>query len=170
MSDYNESTGRALDWDDEISQETEFGVLPEGEYEYKVKSFERAEYEGGDKISACKKAIVYLYIEAPNGDNTVVKEQLLLHSKMEWKLSEFFISIGQKKHGEPLKPRWNEVVGSTGRCKLEIHKWTSSNGNQLESNRVKKFLEPRVRNNSAPSDNGDSYKQVEFSGYTRGKF
>ena len=156
MNEYTENMDRALDWDDEISQENEFNILPEGEYDYKVTSFERANYEGGDKIPACKKAEIYLYIKAPNGDSTVVKESLLLHTKMEWKLSEFFISIGQKKHGEPLRPKWGEVVGATGRCRLGIREWKGSDGVNRQSNQVKKFLEPA--NSSAPS------------GYTPGKF
>ena len=46
MSEYTEnSIDRALDWDDEISQENEFVILPDGEYNFKVTGFERAEYE-----------------------------------------------------------------------------------------------------------------------------
>ncbi len=160
MSEYTENNiDRALDWDDEISKENEYIILPEGEYNFKVTNFERAEYEGGDKIPPCKKAIIYLYIEAPNGDSTVIKENLILHTKMEFILSEFFISIGQKKHGEPLRPKWNEIIGATGRCQLKIHKWTGNNGDQYECNRVKKYLEPNQKASSAPS-----------SGYTPGKF
>lgn len=160
MSEYTENNiDRALDWDDEISQENEFIILPEGEYSFKVTGFERAEYEGGDKIPPCKKAVIYLYIEAPNGDSTVVKENLMLHTKMEWKLSEFFISIGQKKHGEPLRPKWNEIIGATGRCKLGIREWKGNDGTVRQSNQVQKYLEPNQKASSAPS-----------SGYTPGKF
>ena len=146
MSEYTENNiDRALDWDDEISQENEFVILPDGEYNFKVTGFE--------------KATIYLYIEAPNGDSAVVKEQLLLHTKMEWKLSEFFISIGQKKHGEPLRPKWNEIIGATGKCKLGTREWKGNDGTVRQSNQVQKYLEPNQKASSAPS-----------SGYTPGKF
>ena len=41
---YNTNRNDALDWDSVIEAENEFVLLPEGEYEFTVKSFERGEY------------------------------------------------------------------------------------------------------------------------------
>lgn len=57
-------------------------------------------------------------------------------------MSSFFIAIGQKKHGEPLKMNWNSAVGARGKCKVYIDKWTSNNGNEMQSNKIRRFLEP----------------------------
>ena len=56
MNDRN-TTDRALDWDDEVSNEQpEFVLLPEGEYAFEVTELERARYEGSAKLPPCKMA------------------------------------------------------------------------------------------------------------------
>jgi hypothetical protein len=57
-------------------------------------------------------------------------------------LCEFFLAIGQRKHGEPLKMNWPAVVGSRGRCKVGIRTWTGNDGSDKQNNEIKKFLEP----------------------------
>lgn len=128
---------RELGWDDEIEKESEFILLPEGDYDYVVDSFERGRFEGSEKMPPCNKAILTLKI-AYQGQTATVKHNLLLHTKTEWMLSEFFKSIGQKKKGEPLKMNWGLVPGSKGRCNIE--QYTGKNGNTYHQ--VKRFLEP----------------------------
>ena len=41
MSD-NSNLGYELNWDDEISQESEFEILPEGEYSFSITMMEKA--------------------------------------------------------------------------------------------------------------------------------
>ena len=48
--------------------------------------------------------------------------------------------IGQKKKGEPLRPRWNEVPGSTGRFKIYIDEYIDRNGKQRVNNKVEEYL------------------------------
>lgn len=132
----SEQTGRELDWDDEIQRDNDFVLLPEGEYEFVVESFERARHtpkEGG-KLPACKMAIVKIRIESKEG-TTFINHNLYLHTSTEGMLSAFFRAIGQKKKDEPLKMNWPVVPGSTGRAKIGIHKY---NGN--EYNEIKRFL------------------------------
>ena len=127
---------RALNWDDEITQESSFTLLPEGEYNFKVVNFERAWYDGSDKIPPCNKAIITIKVETPQGD-AELKENLFLTTKTEGLLSAFFGSIGQKKKGEPLRMNWGKVIGSTGRAKIGIREY---NGNTY--NQVKRWLSP----------------------------
>lgn len=127
---------KALNWDDEIVQESTFTLLPEGEYDYKVVNFERAWYEGSDKIPPCNKAIITIKVETPQGD-AELKENLFLTTKTEGLLSAFFGSIGQKKKGEPLRMNWGKVIGSTGRAKIGTREY---NGNTY--NQVKRWLSP----------------------------
>jgi phage protein len=139
MSD-NSNLGYELNWDDEISQESEFEILPEGEYSFSITKMEKARYDGSEKMAACNVAVIYLKVTNEEGLSGSVIEKLYLNSKAEWKLSQFFTSIGQKKKGEPLKPRWNEVTGATGKLKLTINKYTDKDGNSRENNRVDSFL------------------------------
>lgn len=132
---------RELNWDDEIIKDSDFVLLPEGDYDFRVTAFERGRHQGSEKLPPCNKAVVTLEIDAPEG-KAYIKHNLFLHSRCEGLLSNFFTGIGQKKHGEPLKMNWNAVIGSTGRCKVGIRKWTGRDGNEMQSNEVKKFYEP----------------------------
>ena len=51
-----------------------------------------------------------------------------------------------------LTMNWNKVVGSKGRCKVIIDKWTNDNGDEKTSNKIAKFYEPdESKNNTAPA-------------------
>lgn len=138
MDNYNNGNqGFELDWGSEIENDSpDFIVLPEGEYDFTVKCFERGRYNGGDKVGPCPKAMLTLSIDTPQGE-AFVKKDLLLNSKLEGLLCEFFTCIGQRKHGQRVSMNWNAVTGAHGRCKIGTRVY---NGNQY--NEVKKFLEP----------------------------
>lgn len=140
---------RELGWDDEISKESEFTLLPEGDYNFTVVKFNRGRHNGSVKLPACNKAELELSVDDGKGNTGTVYHNLFLHTKTEGMLSAFFVSIGQKKHGEPLKMNWNAVPGAKGRCKIFIDKWTNDRGEEFQSNKIKKFYEPQV--NSAPT-------------------
>lgn len=92
---------REFEWDDTITKDaSDFILLPEGDYNFTVESFERGRHEGSEKLPPCKKAILTLRIEAPEGTARIM-HNLFLHSKTEGILSAFFTCIGQKKKGEP---------------------------------------------------------------------
>ena len=127
---------KALNWDDEIQQESTFTLLPEGDYDFKVINFERAWYDGSEKIPPCNKAIITIRIEDEVG-TAELKENLFLTTKTEGLLSAFFSSIGQKKKGEPLRMNWNKVIGSSGRVKISTRSYNDNTYNQ-----VKRWLSP----------------------------
>lgn len=135
----------ALSWDSEIKQESSFNLLPAGEYQFEVEKMERSQYQPSPKSSirdVSPQAELHIKILGGEHGNTTVIERLILHTKTEFKISEFFIAIGQKQPGQPLTPNWNYVIGSTGRCEIEVNKYTNSNGQERENNRVVRFLEP----------------------------
>ena len=140
---------RELGCDDEISREGgEFLLLPEGDYNFVVESYERARHPGSDKLPACNKAILHLRVTAPEGE-IHLEHNLFLHQRTEGFLSEFFTSIGLKKPGEPLRMNWNQVPGCTGRLKLGVHTWRTKDGEERKSNQVKKFY-PKAASNFTP--------------------
>ena len=119
---------RELGWDDEIEKDSgEFILLPEGDYNFTVESFERGRHGGSEKLPACNKAILRLRIDTGEG-SALINHNLFLHTKTEGMISAFFTSIGQKKKGEKIKMNWNAVVGAKGRCKVGVHEWTGTDG------------------------------------------
>ena len=106
-----------------------------------VKSFERQRHEGSEKIPPCWKAV--MDIEISDGEQTAtIKQNMYLHSRQEWKLCAFFLSIGLRKKGEPLKMNWPAVTGAHGRCKVGIRQWIGNDGSSRDSNQIAEFLEP----------------------------
>lgn len=146
---------RELGWEDTIEKEGDgFILLPEGDYNFIVESFDRARHSGSEKLPPCNKAVLKLKVEAPEG-TVLITHNLFLHTKTEGLLSAFFSSIGQKKKGEPLRMDWSRVVGASGRAKIGIHTYTDQQGQDRKSNDIKKFY---------PKENGPSpsFKAGEF--------
>lgn len=135
----------ALTWDSEISQESSFELYPAGFYKFQVVALDRDQFQGSEKMSPCPVANLTLKVENEEGlGGEIDNVSLFLHTKMEWKLSEFFTSIGQKKEGEPFKPNWNAIIGSAGYCELEVNSYVSkTNGKTYQNNRVKRWLSPK---------------------------
>lgn len=141
MSEYY-SAEREFGWDDEIQNDgSPFQILPEGDYSFRVKKFERARHGGSEKIPPCNKAVLTITVcnSEASGD---VQTNLFLHSKFEWKLCQFFTAIGQRRHGEAIRMNWGAVPGSTGTCKVGVRKWTGTDGKEHESNEITEFYDP----------------------------
>lgn len=131
--------GRELDWNDTIEKDGgEFLILPDGDYDFTVESYDRGRFNGSDKMPPCNKAILKVVVHSDQGDITLT-HSLLLHTKTEGLLSEFFAGIGQKKKGERATMNWNAVPGSKGRCKIGIRAWKGNDGEDHKSNEIKKF-------------------------------
>ena len=143
---------REFQWDDTITKDaSDFILLPEGDYNFTVESFERGRHTGSDKLPACNKAILTLRIDTAEG-TAKITHNLFLHSKTEGLLSAFFSCIGQKKKGEPLKMNWQKVIGATGRCKIGINTYTKD-GEERKNNDIKRFY---------PKEDGPAFKAGEF--------
>ena len=138
MSEYAD---RELGWDDAIEHDSEgFEVVPEGDYSFKVTNFQRARHPGSDKLPPCNKAILTLAI-TDGTHSTTLTHNLVLHSKTEGLLCAFFTAIGQRKHGERLSPKWDQVIGATGTCKVGVREWTGREGDKRKSNQIERFYE-----------------------------
>lgn len=106
MNNNNANFEGALGWDSPITAENSFVILPAGEYDFKVDKMTRGQYNPS-QTSKIRESAPKAELEITlfgNGESTTTTENLILHSKTEWKLSEFFIAIGQKQPGEPLNP------------------------------------------------------------------
>lgn len=137
---YENNVARELGWDEEVSNDgAQYVLLEEGDYNFTVTNFERGRFPGSAKIGACNKATMTLAVDTAEGQATV-KYDLLLWSTLDWKISEFFRAIGQKKHGEALRPQWQNVVGSRGRAHFKPRTYTKD-GNTRQVNDVEKFYD-----------------------------
>lgn len=160
MSEY-QNDAHEIGWGDQIAADGgEFLLLDEGDYDFTVTAFERGRFPGSAKIPACNKAVLTLTVQTPKGEANT-KYDLILWSSLEWKISEFFRSIGQKKSGEAFVPRWNEVVGSKGRAHFKPRKYLK-NGEERQVNDISKFYDaPQTQQN---------YASAPQAGWQQGKF
>lgn len=138
MDNYKE-----LGWDEGFSKdfsESDFVLLPEGDYDFVVESFERARHEGNEWTPPCNKAVLKLRIDSVEG-TTLITHNLFLCSKDSCRrdIYRFFESIGQVKDGEDLKPNWNAsfLVGQTGRAHV-IQKASKTDASKIFNN-IKNF-------------------------------
>jgi len=72
----------------------------------------------------------------------IIKHNLFLHSRCEGLLCDFFVGIGQRKKGERKNMDWSKVVGARGRAKIGIRNWVDNNGNDRQTNEIKRFYSP----------------------------
>jgi hypothetical protein len=130
---------RELGWDDEIEKEGGiFVLLPPGDYNFTVAKFERGRFAGSDKMPPCPQAKLELRIHSPEHGDITIFHNLMLHTKTEGFLSNFFTGIGQKKKGDRLKMNWNYVTGAKGRCKVIQNKYMVK-GEERVNNQVDTF-------------------------------
>lgn len=136
MANYNEN--EELDFEATIEDEgSEFTLLPDGDYEFIIRKVTRGRFNGSDKVPACGEVNIEMTV-GNSTDTTVISERFFMIRKFEWKLSQFFLSIGLKKHDEPLRMRWN-IEGMKGKCKVYVDSFAKKDGSQGQSNKIKKF-------------------------------
>jgi len=142
MEQTHEENG-VLDYDGEISQDGEggFTVLPDGdEVTFTVRKVEK----GRNKDGTLPQVKVEMSCQSKAGHGrTSINEFFTMTRKSEWKLCEFFTSIGLRKHGDRLKMRW-DIEGMTGSGKVTVEQFTKRDGSAGSGNRIKRFLEPDV--------------------------
>ena len=130
-------------WDDEIQNEASFLVLEPGIYRFKITGFTRERYSGGEKIPPCNRANLEMTVYDKEGRSTTIKESLFLIERMEWKLSQFFLGLGLKKHGEKVKMQFDKILGREGMCHVIKQTYVSKNdGQERETNRIDEYLDP----------------------------
>ena len=130
---------RELNWDDEIQDESgSFEPLPEGDYRFTVKQVDRARSQGKGKLPPCNMAKVTVTVHGAEDDRDIMVN-LVLNASLEWKLSQFFLSIGLKKHGVPLKMNWAGAIGKAGNCHVTIREYKRNDGGTGTANDIANF-------------------------------
>ncbi len=136
----NENEDEVLDFDSEIENDGEaFTTLPDGdEVEYSILGVERGRTKDGSK----PQVRVKLSAQSLNGHGrTTITDFITLTRKSEWKLCEFFSSLGLRKHSERLQMRW-DIEGLRGRATVSVDEYVGRDGDKRTSNKIKRYLEP----------------------------
>lgn len=128
---------REFDWNDTIKNDNNFVELEPGDYDFVIDHYDRARSQGSEKLPPCNMAIVYFNVKSPDGTSVSIRENFILHSKLEWKLSELFCSVGLKQKGEELKMKWDALPGMTGRCQVSLD--PDTNDPSKKYNHIKKL-------------------------------
>ena len=131
-----------MGWDDEIQEDgQDFLVLEEGDYNFTVTNMERSMSSGSGKIPASNMAKLTLSVEAGDGKTASCNTNIILYRTLEWKISQFFRSIGQKKDGEKVRMDWGKVIGSVGRAHFKPRTYKNKNGEDRQTNEVDYFID-----------------------------
>lgn len=135
------SEERELGWDEEVGPgEGGFTILPAGKVRFTVQDVEKQRSKGSASIAPCNMAKVKLKLETQEGLVGGCFDFLLLHTKMQWKLNQFFIGLGFDKNADgTVKMAWNNIIGKSGFCEVKIDTYDGK-----ESNKIEKYLEPQT--------------------------
>ncbi len=136
-----EHDGGDLDWNSEISPGKEFALFPEGVISFEVLALKKDRRAFG-ALGTCHAADLVLLAETPEGHSDKIEETLTLHSKLEWKLYQFFTAIGQRQHGEntPFRPDWSRVSGAKGFALIKHRKYIKRDQTEGVAHGVEKWL------------------------------
>ena len=130
MSDVNNTNNQALGWDDAFD-EGEFIILPEGDYHFTITNFEKAYFNGSDKLPAAPMAVVEMTIPY-EGNDVKVKYQLILCKTLAFKSHQLFESVGLIKKGcGKVQLPWDQLFGKSGICEVTHREYNGSTYNNI---------------------------------------
>lgn len=136
---------RSFDWTDEISYDGEgFTMIEPGDYDFEITDIEKTKTARGDNMA---KLTIKVYDGESQGSIT---DNIVLNEKCEWKISQFFRSIGLKKHGQTIHMDWNRVQGAKGRLRVKKDSFTGRDGVERESRAVDRYFDPVQADDDVP--------------------
>ena len=146
-----EDLGTSLGWEEEIeAPDNEFELIPAGEYNFEVEAVDRQQFNGSAKMSACPMAHVHLRILDVPYENRKLFENLLLNSKVAWKIKQFFVCIGMHPADAPKEQKvrmdWSHAIGRRGRIKVTTREYSGKTYNDVDE-----FLKPEVTTAQQPA-------------------
>lgn len=145
-----------MDWDSPIENDGEgsgeFFVFPDGsEVSFEVTKFTRAVSDRRN----CPMAKLELTLTDGEGHEAKAWDNITLHSSSEWKLCQFFTAIGQRRHGEKIKPDWTKVYGAKGRATVTVGEYTKGS-KTFPKNEIDRYLDPAdAADDSSAADEDD---------------
>ncbi len=141
----NNAPARALSWDEPIiPTDSGFEPIPEGDYAFEVKSFERGWYNGSKsgKVPPCPEAKLTVSLLV-GGKHRQLTESLKLADNLQWIITTYFQCCGLwpevLDEATPRVMDFEATVGATGVCHV-----TSEEYNDKTYNHVGTWYKPTV--------------------------
>lgn len=125
--------GNVLDLNGSIEQESQYVDVPEGEYDARIDHVEGGICQWDGQYNGNPMRSVFINLRMPDGSDAQLRDDFVLNSDFEWKLSQLFLGTGQKKKGEPLPNlgrALNDLPGLD--CRVKIVK-TKGKGSKSET-------------------------------------
>jgi hypothetical protein len=134
-----------IDFDAPVNakEQGNYKELPKGEYRFAVVLKPIVPVRSkGEKTKDAWMADMMFAIFAIDDENYerqigVGFDHLIRHTSTDWKVMQFFKSIGEREHDEVITPKWDEVPGAQGRAIF-----FPSEYNGKTSMKVEKYLPP----------------------------
>ena len=150
----------ALNWDSVIEDipKEEYQQLEDGEYNFVVSTMEQDKWKPETKnVGGFPYALLTIAIMDKNNEQIgSIKTYLTLSVKNQWRIREFFASIGYPiESGKAFAPKWTKVEGAKGRCKVKKDDFVGRNGEKIKSNKIEKFLEAKAKIDTSDIPNDD---------------
>lgn len=140
-----QATSQASAWDkrvfDDAHDHKSSYIKLDGEYDFFVKSLDKAYFNGSTAIPACPMANLVLSVQHPQG-SVDVKTNIKICDLLASVEKSFFMSINMRDEstGKYCKD-WDNVVGRKGRALFGQSKpFTTRGGKEITVNEVKKYL------------------------------
>lgn len=147
MTQYNQNFV-SQDYEDAIpdTPPPEYKPLPEGTYHFKVTDMTRSVWpDSAKKLHGAKRVELTLRFWNDNGDEGEGDGILTLHPQTNYKVRQFFRSIGcNVVSGQPFVPEWNKVRGAEGLCKVKTRTWKRDD-KEYFANSCDEWLEPSAK-------------------------
>lgn len=159
----------ALTWDvdltgSEVNSKPAYIKLDERDYDIKVASFERGMFPGSAKMCACNKITLNIEVDTPQGTATI-KDDLIMHQRMIWKVTEVFASLGLIKvvDGKVVEGKidWSKLTGATGRAHVYQRPYKDKEGVERTTNAISKYLPPVPVPEPTKKDDSIDWEAVE---------
>jgi len=147
----SKTASEGFGWDSKINPadaEKKYPLLPEGPAMFTVLKLERKRKEIGEMgmqnvavVTVALNTLVDEYDKEQFAEKTEVEINLILVKSLLWKLLQFFVSIGQRKHGDEgiFVPNWAKIEGEFGRCTIGHRKGKKNDKMFID---IKEFLAP----------------------------
>ena len=114
--------------------------LTAGEYVFTFSDYEIREYKGGAKIPPCTQILVKLIIDIA-GVHYCVFDRLNLVDNNEWKITNFFKSLGINMQGATIADCLEMAQGQQGRALVkQCEYFSKKQGKQVVGNEIKAYL------------------------------
>ncbi len=133
-------TGKAFGWNDTIKNDgNDFKLLEDGTYPFEITKLEKEYFNGNKNVPPCPRAKLTLKV-GTGANSTIVTDSILLYDGAEWRIAQFFRSIGAKKHGQEFEMNWDDdyIVGKVGTLELGTREY-EYNGETRKTNTVKRY-------------------------------